>query len=117
MEFILTFLLIFVGIFWIFGRVFPRILAWYIQRRIKKMGGNGGSFGSFGNNGFWGVTGFGGANFDADAERMAKEQEIKRQKEQEGNITILQTQEQEKVIEKNMGEYVDFEEDNRDKGV
>lgn len=122
MEFILTFLLVFIGGIWILGKVFPRILAWYIQRRIKKMGRDGASFGSFGNNGFagfWNMGNFGQGSpgqggFDMDAERRAKEEEIRKSKEQEGRVTIVRTQDQEKVIEQNIGEYVEYEEKRQD---
>ncbi|MEG0891251.1 MAG: DUF4834 family protein [Bacteroidales bacterium] len=103
MEFFLTFLLIFFGVIWFFGKFFPRLLAWYIQRRLKKMGGGGNSFGSFN----W-------ANGGEEAARRVKEEEMRRSKEQEGNVTVVQSQEQEKIIEKNIGEYIDFEEDKDD---
>lgn len=119
MEFILTVLLILIGFSWIFGKIFPRILAWYVQKKIKQMGGrSGGSFGGFGPGGFasgsFGSGGFGQGTqggFDADSARRAREEEVRKQKEQEGRVTVVQTAEHEKVIERNMGEYVEFEEE------
>lgn len=113
MEFFLTFLLIFVGVFWIFGRFFPAILAWYVKRRLRKMGENGAASGNSGNGGFTGFRSTGGFGqrpvSREEAERRDRE-EVRRSKEREGNITIIRIEEQEKVIEQGMGEYVEYEE-------
>ena len=100
MEFILTFLL-FIFIFgWVVSKLFPLILAWYVKRKMK----NGGT--SFGN--FGGVY----TNFYGNAanEQMQNE-EVRRSKEQEGKVTVSKVEEREKVIEKDMGEYIEFEEE------
>lgn len=122
MEFILTFLLIFIGVSWVFGKIFPRILAWYVKRKLKQMGNSGGGgFAGFGPGGFasgsFGAGGFGTGTqggFDAEAARRATEEQVRKQKEQEGRVTVIQTAEQEKVIERGMGEYVEFEEEKSD---
>lgn len=99
MEFILTFLL-FIFIFgWVVARLFPVLLAWYLKRKMK----NGGtSFGGFHNAGFGNM--YNGTAADQQAE-------IKRSKEQEGKVTVTKLEEKEKVIEKDMGEYIEFEEE------
>lgn len=115
MEFLITFLVIFVGSIWILGKILPRLLAWYLKKKLTKMGGDGASFGSFGNNGFagfWNAGGFGQPQGEdlATAARI-KEEQIRRSKEQEGQVKIVQQEQPEKVIERNMGEYVDYEEE------
>lgn len=98
MEFILTFLL-FIFIFgWLVSRLFPLILTWYVKRKMK----NGGAqFGGFNGSAFGNM--YGGAR--------EKEEEVKRSREQEGKVTVTTVEQKEKVIEKNMGEYIDFEEE------
>lgn len=98
MEFILT-LLIFIFVFgWLAAKFFPLILTWYLKRKMK----NGGA--SFG--------GFNGSAFGNMYSGMQdQESEIRRSKEQEGKVTVTKLEEKEKVIEKNMGEYIDFEEE------
>ena len=74
------------------------MLAWFIKRKIQKGGFNGGAFGSNGFGGFW-STGFGGP-----------QQEPQQKKKEEGKVIISDMPKQEKVIDKEIGEYVDFEE-------
>ncbi len=93
MEFLLTIIVIFVIFSWIFGKLFPRILAWYLTKKVKDM--QGGAFGG---------RGFGNTGFDPYAE-----QEVKRSKEQEGNISVTRVTRQEKIIDSSMGEYIDYE--------
>ncbi|MEG0518393.1 MAG: DUF4834 family protein [Bacteroidales bacterium] len=117
MEFILTFLLILIGASWVFGKIFPRILAWYVKRKLKQMGNSGGGgFAGFGPGGF-ATGGFGPGSqggFDAEAAKRAAQEQVRKEKEQEGRVTVIQTAEQEKVIERSMGEYVEFEEEKSD---
>lgn len=98
MEFILTFLL-FIFIFgWVLSRLFPLILSWYLKRKMRN---GGGTFGGFNSTSFGNMyTGHG----DSEAE-------VRRSKEQEGKVTVTTMEQKEKVIEKDMGEYVDFEEE------
>lgn len=113
MEFFLTFLLIFVGVFWILGRFFPSILAWYVKRRLRKMEGNGTATGNSGNGGFtgfWSAGGFGQRPVSREEAERRDREEVRRSKEREGSITIIRIEEQEKVIEQGMGEYVEYEE-------
>ena len=99
MEFILTFLL-FIFIFgWVVSRLFPLLLTWYVKRKMKK---GGTSFGGFHSAGFGNM--YGGT--------VAEQQdEVRRSKEQEGKVTVTKLEEKEKVIVKNMGEYIEFEEE------
>lgn len=97
MEFILTFFIIIIALSWIFVRLLPRILAWYIKRKV----GRGETFGGFA----------GGPFGNGYRQNEAPEEEIKRSKEQEGKVTVIKVEETEKVIEGDMGEYIDFEEE------
>ena len=85
---------------WIMGKLFPIILAWVIKRKMKKGQMNGG-FTGFGWNSGQGFTGFGG---------FQQPQEPERENKQEGKVIISDIPKQEKVIDKEVGEYVDFEE-------
>ena len=96
MEGFITFLLCFVLFVWVMKRIFPLLLAWIIKRQIKK-GGPGGF-------GFW-STGFGGPQNGGEWSRQHTEQ-----KKEEGKVVITDIPKQEKVIDKEIGEYVDFEE-------
>ena len=97
MEFILTFLIVFFILSWLFGKFFPRILSWWLRRRVGKM-----------------ADGFGG--FSQDASRWQGSQSrtdgrIRREKEQAGKVTISRIEDTGKIIEKDVGEYIDFEEE------
>lgn len=99
MEGFITFLLFFVLFMWLMKRLFPLLLVWFVKRRMKQ-GGNGAS-GFAGPNGFgfW-STGFGNMENPQGQE----------QKKEEGKVVITDIPKQEKVIDKEIGEYVDFEE-------
>lgn len=98
MEFILTLLIFIFVTGWLLAKFFPLVLAWYLKRKMK----NGGS--SFG--------GFNGSAFgNMYTGTQNSEDEVKRSKEQEGKVTVTTMEQKEKVIEKNMGEYIDFEEE------
>ena len=84
---------------WLMKWLFPILLAWFIKRRIQKGGFNGGAFGSNGFGGFW-SSGFGGP----------QQQEPQQKKKEEGKVIISDMPKKEKVIDKEIGEYVDFEE-------
>ena len=92
MEGFITFLFFFVLFMWAMGKLFPLLLAWFIKRKMKKGGMNG----------FWSNMGqqqnYQDGNFAA------------QQKKQEGKVIISDIPRQEKVIDKEVGEYVDFEE-------
>lgn len=105
MEFILTFLIVFLGIGWILKRLFPILLAWYVKRKMKNGGGTFGGFGPFG--GVGGFGSFGGFDGNTAWER----EQARHRKSQEGKVTIEKGEEKEKVIDKNIGEYIDFEEE------
>ena len=89
MEFLLTVIVIFIFLGWVLRKIFPLLLAWFIKRKMKN--------GAF----YWNP----GA---ADAK---EQEEVRRNKEQEGKVTVVTVEEREKLIEKDMGEYVDFEEE------
>lgn len=99
MEGFITFLLFFALFLWVMKRVFPLLLAWFIKRKLKDGGKNGGGFAGPGGAFFWG-TGFGGGNG----------QQTRQEKKEEGKVVISDIPKQEKVIDKEIGEYVDFEE-------
>ena len=100
MEFIISVLVMFVVFGWLMKKIFPFLITWFIKRKMKK--GGGASFGQFGPFGFYG-TQFGQQTDD--------QQESRRSKDQEGKVTVVTMDQKEKVIEKNMGEYIDFEEE------
>ncbi len=93
MEFILTFILILLLVGWVFKRVFPLLLMWYIQRRARQGGGStyfGGNFNGWSNT----------------QERSTKDQR------KEGEVTVeKKSSPKEKVIDRSVGEYVDYEEE------
>ncbi len=89
---------------WLLKRIFPILLTWYIKRRMKK--GGGASFGQFGPFGFTG--GFYGNPFEPQGTGESQE---RCQKKEEGKVTVVTMEKKEKVIEKDMGEYIDFEEE------
>lgn len=97
MEGFITFLLFFALFMWLMKRLFPLLLAWFIKRKIKQGGGNG--FAGPRGFGFW-STGF-GQQPDGGGKEYRKE---------EGKVVITDIPKQEKVIDKEVGEYVDFEE-------
>ena len=101
MEFLLTIIVIFIFIGWLLTRIFPLLFAWYLKRKMKKGGSSFGSFGPF----------YGGFYGNPNTDRAKEYEDVGRSKEQEGKVTVVTVQEQEKVIEKDMGEYVDFEEE------
>jgi|GEM_PF-4728940 len=88
MEGFITFLLCFALFVWVMKRVFPLLLALIIKRQVKK------------GNVFW-SAGFGGAQGG---------QQHNEQKKEEGKVVITDIPKQEKVIDKEIGEYVDFDE-------
>lgn len=106
MEGFITFLFFFVLFMWALGKLFPLLLAWFIKRRMKKMGG--GDFTGF--SGFGGPGGFGGFWSNMEGNVHGAQQQQKEQKKQEGKVIISDIPKQEKVIDKEVGEYVDFEE-------
>lgn len=92
MEFILTVLLVIILFSWILGRIFPYFLKWFIKRNLGKMA-EGGRFYS-----------------------NVKYEQAKNKQEDDGKVvSITETQDREKLIEKDMGEYVDFEEEKIEK--
>ena len=99
MEGFITFLFFLVLFGWIIGKLFPIILAWIIKRKIRQGNMNGG-FTGFGWNSGQGFTGFSGFGQNPQQE----------EKKQEGKVIISDIPKQEKVIDKEVGEYVDFEE-------
>ena len=96
MEFIISVLVMFVVFGWVMKKIFPFLITWYIKRKMKN--GGGASFGQFGQFGQYGPFGFAG---DVDEDKQ----------KEEGKVTVVTMDQKEKVIEKNMGEYIDFEEE------
>ena len=105
MEGFITFLLFFALFIWVMKKVFPLLLMWVIKRQMKK--GGGANFTKFGPGGFgfW-STGFGNQGGFA----QGGGEPYREQKKDEGKVIISDVPKQEKVIDKEIGEYVDFEE-------
>lgn len=103
MEGFITFLFFFVLFIWVMGKLFPLLLAWFIRRKMKKRGMDGfaGFGGPGGFAGFWSNMGQQGNTGNGYASQ---------EKKQEGKVIISDVPKQEKVIDKEVGEYVDFEE-------
>ncbi len=99
MEGFITFLLFFVLFMWLMKRLFPLLLVWFVKRRMKQGGNGGAGFAGPNGFGFW-STGFGNMENRGSGE----------QKKEEGKVVITDIPKQEKVIDKEIGEYVDFEE-------
>lgn len=99
MEGFITFLLFFALFLWVMKRVFPLLLAWVIKRKLQKGGTGGGGFAGQGGFGFW-STGFGGG----------QPQQAREETKEEGKVVITDIPKKDKVIDKEIGEYVDFEE-------
>lgn len=104
MEGFITFLFFFVLFIWAMGKLFSLFLAWFIKRKMKKGGMNG--FSAFGGPGgyagFWSNMG--------QPQNAPDEGFAAKQKKQEGKVIISDIPQKEKVIDKEVGEYVDFEE-------
>lgn len=84
MEFFLTLIIVFIIVSWLLGKFLPRLLVWYLG---KKFG--------MGNTGY---RRYEGGNTEEPAGK-------------EGDVTVSKIEEKEKVIEKEMGEYIDYEEE------
>lgn len=93
MEFIVTFLIILVAVMWLSGKILPRLLAWWLKRKMNAAGGGFDPFVRFG----------GSAAPDGGSPSGTPGRE--------GTVTVRQMEETEKRIEKDMGEYIDFEEE------
>ena len=105
MEGFITFLLFFALFIWVMKRLSPILLMWIIKRQMKK--GGGANFTQFGPGGFgfW-STGFGNQAGAA----QGNGQQYGEKKKDEGKVIISDVPKKEKVIDKEIGEYVDFEE-------
>lgn len=103
MEGFITFLFFFVLFIWAMGKVFPLLLAWFVRRRMKKSGMDGFA-------GFGGPGGFAGFWSNMGQQGSAGRGHASQEKKQEGKVIISDIPKQEKVIDKEVGEYVDFEE-------
>ncbi len=103
MEGFITFLFFFALFIWAMGKVFPLLLAWFVRRRMKKSGMDGFA-------GFGGPGGFAGFWSNMGQQGSAGSGHASQEKKQEGKVIISDIPKQEKVIDKEVGEYVDFEE-------
>ncbi|MEN6619066.1 MAG: hypothetical protein ABFC28_06165 [Rikenellaceae bacterium] len=79
-----TFIFILILVFWLVARFGPLLLGWWIKRKVNKFAGQG-------------------KGYSAGDERY-----------REGETIVNSTKLQEKVVDKNVGEYVDFEETKED---
>jgi hypothetical protein len=89
MEGFLTFLLVFFLIIWLLVRFAPYLLKWWIQKRIKRYGEG------FNSNNYYGK-----GDFNRDNSKGYEE----------GDVYIKQRPSEEKIVDKEVGEYVDYEE-------
>lgn len=80
MEGFLTFIFVFVLIVWLIGRFFPLLLTWWIKRKFGKI------------------------NRD---DRYRKQQNSNYK---EGDVIVEVEQKEKKIVDDNIGEYIDYEE-------
>ncbi|MFA6770205.1 MAG: hypothetical protein WCR71_03435 [Bacteroidales bacterium] len=81
MEGFLTFVLVFILIVWLIGRFFPLLLAWWIRRKFGKI--------------------------NRDQKRYSKQQQSRYK---EGDVIVEIEREEKKIVDNNVGEYIDYEE-------
>lgn len=92
MEGFITFLFFLCLFVLVMRKLFPLLLTWFIKKKIKD--------GTFVNGGFYG-QGFGAGQQPPRSDYG---------KDEEGKVIISDIPKQDKVIDKGVGEYVDFEE-------
>ncbi len=80
MEAFLTVIVFLFLFFWLIGRFVPLLLAWWVKRKLEKFAGQG----------------RGGQTVDGDYK--------------EGETFVKNNRAQTKIVDKNIGEYVDYEE-------
>lgn len=81
MEGFLTFVLVFILIIWLIGRFFPLLLAWWIKRKFGKI--------------------------SREQQRYSRQQEPQYK---EGDVIVEIEREEKKIVDNNVGEYIDYEE-------
>ncbi len=81
MEGFLTFVLVFALIIWLIGRFFPILLALFVKRKLAKMSN--------------------------EHQRYAKQQQPRYK---EGDVIVEIEKEEKKIVDNNVGEYIDYEE-------
>lgn len=91
MEGFITFILIFFLIIWLLVRFAPYLLKWWIQKKIKNYG-----------------NGFGGTNFYTNYNNSNTQNNSDNYRE--GEVYIKNGPKEEKIVDKGVGEYVDYEE-------
>lgn len=93
MDTIITIALIFVGVYLFFNKLLPLILKFWIAKKMKEFGNNGGST-------FYGTWGSAGQNSAGQTQQQPKE----------GEIHIEKNATPQKKVNSNVGDYVDYEE-------
>lgn len=80
MEGFLTFILFFILIFWLIGRFFPLLLAWWIKRKFRKINRDN--------------------RYSTQRESSYKE----------GDVIVEVEKKEKKIVDSNVGEYIDYQE-------
>lgn len=81
MEGFLTFILVFILIIWLIGRFFPLLLAWWIKRKFGKI--------------------------SREQRRYTNRQQSHYK---EGDVIVDTEKKEKKIVDNNVGEYIDYEE-------
>jgi len=81
MEGFLTFVLVFILIVWLIGKFFPLLLAWWIKRKFGQI--------------------------SRDQNNYTKQQDSHYK---EGDVIVEIEKEEKKIVDNNVGEYIDYEE-------
>lgn len=83
MEGFITFVFAFIIIVWVVARLTPLLLAWWLRRKFTNLTSN------------------------------RQQQYNETHKGKEGDVTIESDRKEQKIVDKSVGEYVDFEETNQ----
>lgn len=83
MEGFITFVFAFIIIVWVVARLVPLLLAWWLRRKFTNLTSN------------------------------RQQQYNETYKGKEGDVTIESDRKEQKIVDKSVGEYVDFEETNQ----
>ncbi|MFI3267393.1 MAG: DUF4834 family protein [Rikenellaceae bacterium] len=98
----LTVLICIVLFSYIFAKLLPYLLRWYIARKLKNLNKNGG----MGGNGYYTYTNFGG--------QRNTQNTAQQEKQKEGKVYVKTTDSDKtsKKVSNSIGEYVDYEDIN-----
>lgn len=106
MEFIITFLIVVFLVAWVAGKIFPFLLKRFLKRKfgIDPSGFEAGMGGGKGGSSTKSYSNYKEANSSSGREKTEEERRV-------GQVTeIVVTEEREKIIDNDLGEYIEYEE-------